>query len=182
MHVRYDYETEDILAVFADPDTARKALRRVRHVLGDPHRAVGVPLSPGRYQLADPSLPEVVHGAMQAAGVSIPLGALAGLGLAAAAVPAAGPMALAGLGLAGAIGGLVVGGMTGAIKRTGWDRDQAQFIEVPPDSQHMLVIVEASPAPARRETSRVVNILTRAGTIGFLDPTAYYAAHERAAV
>ena len=56
-------------------------------------------------------------------------------------MPAAGPLALAGLGLAGAIGGVVVGGMTGAIKRTRWDRDQARFIEVPPDSQYMLVIV-----------------------------------------
>jgi hypothetical protein len=95
-------------------------------------------------------------------------------------VPGAGTLVLAGLGLASAIGGFVVGGMTGAIKRTRWDRDPAPFIEVPPDSQCMLVNVEASPAPARRETSRVVGILTRAGAIGFLDPTAYYAAHERA--
>ena len=180
MHVRYDYETEDILAVFDNPEAAREAVRRVRQAIGDPHRAIAVPLAPGRYQLADVSLQEVVHGAMHSATTSVPLGALAGIGLAAVAVPAAGPVALAGLGLAGAIGGLVVGAMTGAIKRTRWDRDPAQFLEVPPDSEYMLVIVEASPALGRRETSRVMGILTRAGAIGFLDATAYYASHQRA--
>jgi hypothetical protein len=180
VRVRYDYETEDVLAVFPNPDTAREALRRVRQALADPHRAIAVPLSPGRCQLADVSLQEVVHGAMQTARLSVPLGALVGLGLAAAAVPGAGTLVLAGLGLAGAIGGFVVGGMTGAINHTRWDRDPAQFLEVPPDSQYMLVIVEASPAPARRETSKVVGILTRAGAIGFLDPAAYYAAQQHA--
>jgi len=180
MHVRYDYETEDILAVFDNPDAAREAVRRVRQAIGDPHRVTAMPLPPGRYQVADLSLPEVVHGAMHMAAKSVPLGILAGLGLAAAAVPGAGALALAGLGLAGAIGGLVVGAMTGAIERTRWDRDPAQFVEVPPDSEYMLVTVEASPAPGRRETSRVMGILVRAGALGFLDPGAYYAAREHA--
>jgi hypothetical protein len=79
---------------------------------------------------------------------------------------------------AGAIGGLIVGSMTGAIGRTRWDRDPAQFISVPPNSQYRLVIVEASPALAWRETSKVLRILARGGAIGFLDPTAYYAEHE----
>jgi hypothetical protein len=179
VHVSTDYETQDILAAFDNPDTAREALRRVREVLGDPHRAVGVPLEPGQYQLADTSLQEVVHGAVQAARLSLPAGALLGLGLAAAAIPGPGPLALAGMAFAGTIGGLVIGGLTGAIKRTRWDRDQARFLDVPPggSNNYTLVIVRASPAPARRETSRVLGILARAGAIGFLDPSAYYATH-----
>src|SRR5260370_11898500 len=82
MHVRPDYETEDILAVFSDPDNARAAVRRLRELLGDPHRVVGLPLELGRYQLADTSLQEVVHEARRTARIGIPLGALAGLGLA----------------------------------------------------------------------------------------------------
>jgi hypothetical protein len=80
---------------------------------------------------------------------------------------------------AGGVGGLVVGGLTGAIKRTRWDRDPAQFLVVPPGSNYMLVIARASPAPARRETSRTLGILARAGAMGFLDPAAYYAAHPQ---
>ena len=179
MHVRRDYETEDILAAFDDEETAREALRRVREALGDAHRAVGVPLEPGQYQLADASLQEVVHGAVRTARVSVPLGILAGLGVAAAAIPGAGLLALAGMAFAGGVGGLVVGGLTGAIKRTRWDRDPAQFLVVPPGSNYMLVIARASPAPARRETSRTLGILARAGAMGFLDPAAYYAAHPQ---
>jgi hypothetical protein len=182
MHVRSDYETVDILAVFDDPEAARDAVRRLRAELGDPHRVVGVPLEPGRYQLADTSVQEVVHGAAQAARVSVPLGALAGLGLAAVAIPGAGLVALAGMAAAGALGGFVVGGMTGAIKRTRWDRDPAGFLDVPPGSNYVLVIVRASPALARRETSRVIGLLVRAGALAFLDPTAYYAAHPEPVV
>src|SRR5438093_11289498 len=80
MHVRTDYETEDILAVFDDPERARAVIPGLRAELGDPHRVVAVPLPAGRYQLADTSLQEVVHDAMRAAGLSVPLGALAGLG------------------------------------------------------------------------------------------------------
>jgi hypothetical protein len=79
VHVRPDYETEDILAVFDDPDTAREALRRVRAALGDPHRVTAVPLALGRYQLADTSLQEVVHGAMRSARLSVPVGGAVGL-------------------------------------------------------------------------------------------------------
>jgi hypothetical protein len=178
MHVRTDYETEDILAVFDDPETARKVIRRLRAELGDPHRVVGVPLEPGRYQLADFSLQEVVHGAMSTARMSVPLGALAGLGLGAVAIPGVGLAALAGLALAGAVGGFVVGAMTGAIKRTRWDRDPAGFLDVPPGSHYTLVVVDASPALARRETSHVRGILVRSGAIAFLDPSAYYASRE----
>jgi hypothetical protein len=177
MHVRPDYETEDILAVFDDPETARDAVRRLRAELEDPHRVVAVPLEPGRYQLADTSLQEVVHGAVRAARVSVPLGALAGLGLGALAIPGVGLAALSGMAVAGAVGGFVVGGMTGAIKHTRWDRNTARFLDVPAGSTYMLVIARASPALARRETSRVIGLLARAGALGFLDPTAYYAAH-----
>jgi hypothetical protein len=135
-----------------------------------------VPLEPGRYALADTSLQEVVHGAVRAARLSVPLGALVGGGLAALAVPGVGPLALAGMAVAGAIGGFVVGGMTGAISRTRWGRDPAPALEVPQGSNYMLVIVRASPAPARRETSRVLGILARCGALGFLDATAFHAA------
>jgi hypothetical protein len=177
MHVRPDYETEDILAVFDDPEAARDAARRVREDLGDPDRVIGVPLEPGRYQLADASLQEVVHGAVRTARISVPVGALAGLGLGAAAIPGVGLAALAGVAAAGALGGFIVGGMAGAIQRTRWDRDPARFLEVPQGSRYMLVVVRASPAVGRRETSRVIRLLVRAGALGFLDPTAYYAAH-----
>src|SRR5437016_11360650 len=113
MDVRADYESEDILAVFNSPEAARDAARRVRAALGDPHRVVVVPLEPGRYALADTSLQEVVHGAVRAARLSVPLGALVGGGLAALAVSGVGSLALAGMAVAGAIGGFVVGGMTG---------------------------------------------------------------------
>jgi hypothetical protein len=179
MHVRPDYETEDILAAFSDPDKARPAMRHLREILGDPHRVVGLPLEPGRYQLVDASLQEVVHAARRTARIGMPLGALAGIGFAVAAIPGAGPLALAGMAFAGGIGGLVVGGLTGAIKQTRWDRDPAQFLVVPPGSGEMLVIVRASPAPAWRETSRVRGTLVRCGAIGFLDPTAYYATHPQ---
>jgi hypothetical protein len=179
MHVRPDYETEDILAVFDHPDTAREAVRRIREELRDPHRVVGVPLEPGSYQLADASLQGIVHSVVRTARVGVPLGVMAGLGLAALAIPGVGALALAGMAVAGAIGGLVVGGLTGAIKRMRWDRDPAQFLDVPPGSDYMLVIVRASPAPARRETSRVLGLLVRAGARAFLDPGVYYATHQR---
>jgi outer membrane lipoprotein SlyB len=175
MHVRTDYETEDILAVFGDAEAARSAARGVRAMVNDPHRVTVLPLKPGRYQLADTRLQEVVHGAVRSARISVPAGALTGLGLAAMSLPGIGPGALAGMAAAGALGGLVVGGMIGAINRTRWDRDPANFIEVPPDASHMLVLVRASSAPARRETSRVIGALVRARALAFLDPTAYYA-------
>src|SRR4030088_2385636 len=137
MHVRPDYETEDILAVFDDPGRARRAVQRLRADLGDPHRVVAVPLQPGRYQVADASLQEVVHGALRTARVSIPVGALAGVGLGAVAIPGVGLAALAGLAVAGALGGFVVGGMTGAIKRTRCDPDVAGFFISPPRSKGM---------------------------------------------
>jgi hypothetical protein len=177
MHVRPDYETEDILAVFDDPESARRAVQRLRADLGDPHRVIAVPLQPGRYQVADTSLQEVVHGALRTARVSIPVGALAGVGLGAVAIPGVGLAALAGLAVAGALGGLTVGGMIGAIKRTRWDRDMARFLIVPPGSNSVLVIARASPAPARRETGHVIGFLVRAGARALLDPTAYYATH-----
>ena len=177
MHVRPDYETEDILAVFDDPESARRAVQRLRADLGDPHRVIAIPLPPGRYQVADTSLQEVVHGALRTARVSIPVGALAGVGLGAVAIPGVGLAALAGLAVAGALGGFVVGGMTGAIKRTRWDRDMAGFLTIPPGSNSVLVIARASPAPARRETGHVIGFLVRAGARAFLDPTAYYATH-----
>ena len=93
MHVKPDYETEDILAVFDDPETGTERGRRLREYLGDAHRVVVGPLEPGRYQMADTSLHEVVHGAMRASQVSVPLGALAGLGLGAAAIPGVGTSA-----------------------------------------------------------------------------------------
>jgi hypothetical protein len=89
------------------------------------------------------------------------------------------PLGLAGMVFAGGIGGLVVGGLTGAIKRTRWDRDPAQFLLVAPGSDYLLVIVRASPASARRETSRVLGTLVRSGAMAFLDPTAYYATHPQ---
>jgi hypothetical protein len=178
MDVRNDYETQDILAVFDSREAADEAVQRVIRVIGDRHRVKEMPLAPGRYQLADISLQEVVHGAVRAVTRSVPLGALAGAGLAVAAVPGVGPLVLAAMAFAGAIGGFVVGSMTGAIASTRWDRDPAPFIDVPPSSHYRLVIVEASPAPAWRETSKVLRILARGGAIGFLDPTAYYAEHE----
>jgi hypothetical protein len=98
----------------------------------------------------------------RAARASVPLGGLAGLGLSTVAIPDVGLTALTALAVAGALGGFMVGGMTGAIKRTRWDRDPAGFLEVPPGSHYTLVIVSASPAPARRETARVMGILVRA--------------------
>jgi hypothetical protein len=93
------------------------------------------------------------------------------------AIPGVGLAALAGLAVAGALGGFVVGGMTGAITRTRWDRDVAGFLIVPPGSNSVLVIARASPAPARRETGHVIGFLVRAGARALLDPTAYYATH-----
>jgi hypothetical protein len=177
MHPQLDYEMEDILAVFDNPDAAREAVRRAREIVGDPHRVMAVPLPRGRYQVADLSVQEIVHGAMRTARKSVPLGTLAGLGMAALALPGAGAVAMAGMALAGAVGGLVVGGMTGAIARSRWDPNPADVLTVPPDSQAMLVIVRASPAPARKETSRVLSVLARAGAVAFLDPAAYYANH-----
>jgi hypothetical protein len=177
MHVTPDYETEDILAVFDNRRAAGTAVQRVRDFLDQPHRVVAVPLEPESYQLADRSLQEVVHGAVRAARVSVPLGVLTGLGLGAVAVPGVGLAALAGIGVAGAIGGFVVGGMTGAITHTRFDSDEAERLRVPPGSEYLLVVARASPAPAARETSRVIGLLVRAGAIAFLDSTAYYAAY-----
>jgi hypothetical protein len=174
MDVRTDYETEDIIAVFDDPEVARRAARRVRVALGDPRKVSVVPLPPGRYQLADNRLQEVLQGAVRSARLSVPLGALAGLGLAAVALPGVGPVAIAGLAAAGAVGGLVVGSMIGAINRTRWDPDPAPFIDVGPDSRRMAVIVQASPALGRRETTRAIRHLARGGAIAFLDPTTFH--------
>jgi hypothetical protein len=149
MHVRSGYETEHILAVFDDPEVVRNAARRLREYLRDPGRVVVIPLEPGRYQLADTSLQTVVHGAIRAARISVSLGVLVGLGL-------VGLAALAGIGAAGALGGFVIGGMTGAIKHTQWNPDTARFLTVPPGSNYMLLIARASPAPSRRETSRII--------------------------
>src|SRR4030088_2911252 len=110
MHVRPDYETEDILAVFDDPESARRAVQRLRADLGDPHRVIAVPLQPGRYQVADTSLQEVVHGALRTARVSVPMGALAGVGLGAVAIPGVGLAALAGLVVTGVPGRFALGG------------------------------------------------------------------------
>jgi hypothetical protein len=93
------------------------------------------------------------------------------------AIPGVGLAALAGLAVAGALGGFVVGGMTGAITRTRWDRDVAGFLIVPPGSNSVLVIARANPSPARRETGHVIGFLVRAGALALLDPTAYYATH-----
>jgi hypothetical protein len=127
MHVQPDYETEDILAVFDNPGRAREAVRRLREELGDPHKVVGVPLKPGRYQAADFAAVQVVRGAAHGVVAGLPIGALAGLGLA-SAVPGVGPFVLLGMAAAGAFGGLVLGGFTGAITRTRWGRLPAEVV------------------------------------------------------
>jgi hypothetical protein len=173
MHVHRDYEPEDILAVFDRPDRARQAVRS----LGlDERSMVVVPLEPGRYQLSDRRLAEEAHGAFRGAAIGVPLGALAGVG-AAFALPGVGPFAAGALMLAGGLGGLVVGGLTGAITRIRWDRNPAAFVEVPEGSEYVLVIVHAPAAPSRRDARRLMLALERAGALGFLDPTAYYATH-----
>ena len=173
MHVHPDYETVDILAVFPRPELADAAARRVREMVSDTDSVLTRPLPAGRYALADTSVADVARGA----GAGVPIGAVVGLGVG-AALTGAGPVTMAGLALAGMVGGLVIGGMSGAIARTRWNRDPADGLDVSRDGEYTLLHVHASPALGRREAQRVMRELMDTGAIAFLDPTAYFARRE----
>ena len=86
-----------------------------------------------------------------------------------------GPFALVGATAAGALAGLAAGGLRG-IASTYWTDTGQEFLDVPPHSEYVLVVVPAGATADRRHHARAMRTLLRAGALAFLEPTAYPAA------
>lgn len=162
MDAQRDYETEPTVAVFDSPDDARRAVSELRARRFDIAAIGEEPLAPGRYQAEDPSLWEVTAGMIRGALLGAPVGVLFGIGQAALLPSEPTRLVLAG----GVLGGALLGAYFGAIQRTRFDDDQAEWVDVPDGARRELVAVYTSgPAP------RIRQLLRRTGARAFLDPT-----------
>ncbi len=169
MKTQLDYETDSTLAVFESAAQANLAASRLQAMKISTDAIRHVPLAPGIYQLADPSLGEEVAGILRGAEFGLPAGAALGLGVA-ASLGGAGPEVFAGLAGAGALVGAIVGSMDGAAVRARYDDDVAESIELPAGSSALLLVVETH---SDGTTGQARNALKHAGALAFLDPELY---------
>jgi hypothetical protein len=167
VRIQTDYETELTLAVFASPVQAEEAVLALRSAAVPDEAIQLTALGSGTYQCVDPFLGEEFSGVLSGAGFGAPIGAALAVGVAmplAATWDVVAWLAVAGFG-AGALVGSIIGSAVGAH----YDDDIAQEIYISPDSLAVIVVTETSNYHTRR--ARVA--LSRAGAIGFLDPSLY---------
>ena len=174
MDAQSDYETEPTIAVFDRPEAAHTAVEQLRARRFDIAAIEEQPLASGRYQAEDSSPWEVGAGMLRGALWGAPVGLLLGVGQIAllwtridhVALPWIGTALLLEVLAGGLVGGAVLGAYIGAMQRTRFDDDEAEWVDVPADGARELVAVFTSgPAPRIRE------VLRGAGARAFLDPT-----------
>ncbi len=162
MDAQRDYETEPTIAVFDSPEDAHRAVARLRARRFDVAAIEEEPLAPGRYQVEDPSLWEVGAGLLRGALFGAPVGLLFGIGQAALLPSEPTRLVLAG----GILGGAILGGFIGAVQRTRFDDDEAEWVEVSDGgAREALAVYTSGPAP------RIRRVLRQTGARAFLDPT-----------
>ena len=105
-----------VAAVFTSRDAAEAAVADLRrHGLGDPQLGMAIH-GPGRYVFEDAEEPEMVRDTETGVEVGVPIGILAGMTIAALAVPGVGPVGVGGIiaiGLSAGLGGGMLGGYLG---------------------------------------------------------------------
>jgi hypothetical protein len=170
MDIQTDYETDTTLAVFRSNEAASQAVRQLELRGIRPESLRHVPLSTGRFQLADTSILEEAAGALRGAEIGIPVGAVLGLGLA-VSVAGGTPTVLAGLAGAGAMAGALLGGLEGAVLRTHFDDDVASMLEVAPGDGSTLIVIATSSADGTTRHARKEQ--RDAGAIAFLDQATF---------
>jgi hypothetical protein len=155
-----------ILAVFDSPEQAGVARAWLRHLV-DPSRIEEMPLNPGRYQLADINRALEVRTAIRGASAGAALGAL--LGLLVAAFPGIAPFPALGWAAAGALGGVVSGGLR-SLGRIRWDDEGHAVVEVPANRPYTLLIVKRGVPLDQRTPRRIVRALAQNGALAFIEP------------
>jgi hypothetical protein len=153
--------------VFHGRASAERAIEELR-ALGLQETEIGVALAPaGTYQLAEGSSSETLRAVLTGAAAGLPLGSLAGVALAAFALPAVGAVGLGGMLMAlpgGALWGAVVGGYSGMALKLRTDSGSDTWCTVPLEGGDVLVTASGG---ARREQIR--EIMLRQGARCFLD-------------
>jgi hypothetical protein len=163
--------TPDYLpAVFESRDKAEAAVAELM-ALGLPEADLGIAISnlaPGWYRLLDEEERDEAFGMVRGVEIGLPAGAIAGVALAAFAIPGVGTV-LGGGGLAlagaGAFWGTFWGAWVGLMRKTHWTDNEERWTEVPMDAGDVLVLTRPG-----HHFDQVQHILTRHGALFFLDP------------
>lgn len=168
MEAQLDYELDITLAVFDTPQQAVDGVSALRRA-GVAAQAISqVTIGPGTYAVEDSSVAEEQGGAGRGIAVGTPVGlAVAGLTVALAGLD---PSVATAIVVAGGTSGFVLGGYVGAIARTRYDDDVANWVRVPEGKAAYVVMTEV-PSAAVRECAKVRRTLRHAGAAAFLDTT-----------
>ena len=139
--------SEDLVAaVFPTREQAEAAIEDLRSQgFADDDIGLVVP-EPGRYRVEDHESEEIGRGIVTGAAIGVPIGSLAGLALAAVAVPGVGVLGLSGLAiglLGGGFWGAFIGSFGGLVARIAAGADEEHWCEIPVDSSEILVIAQA---------------------------------------
>ena len=168
METQLDYEADVLLAVFPSASVAAEAERTLE--------AAGIessqsPLTPGRYQLADMRSGSRFRAGIGAAIVGAIVGGGIGAGFALWLFGASG-MVIAGLAVAGAFGGAIVGSMFGIERVSRYDDNVATSMQISPESSAVVVRARIPPTGAHESAREIVE---RAGAVALLDVPTYEA-------
>lgn len=163
--------TPDVLpAVFPSREQAEAAVAEIR-ALGLPEEDLGIAiadLEPGWYLLLDDEERSEAFGMVRGVEIGLPAGAIAGVALAAFAIPGVGTV-LGGGGLAlagaGAFWGTFWGAWAGLMSKAHWNEDEERWTNVPMEAGDVLVISRPG-----HHYDQVRRILTRHGALFFLAP------------
>lgn len=166
----HDRRSGSILAVFDRPERARVAYRRLSEFV-DPSHLEAVPLSPGHYPLADINRALEARSAIRGASAGAALGAL--VGLLVAALPGPGLFPALGWAAAGALGGVITGGLR-SLGRVRWDDEGRTVFEVPENRGYTLLIVKPGVPSDQGCRQRIVRTLVRNGALAFVEPAAAF--------
>ena len=169
METQADYEADVNLAVFRSQDAADIAARALR-TAGIEHTQTA--LLPGRYQVADPRLRKYTRSIVGAAVAGAVVGAIIGVAFGLWLFGSAWHIATW-LGVAGAGGGAVIGGLVGLQVSARYDADVAGTIEVAAEPVAVLITTRTSHASPGHAHER--EILRRTGAIALLDVPSYEA-------
>jgi len=160
---------EVIPAVFGTREQAEAAIAELRERgFTDDDIGIAVP-QPGKYALpAEEELQETWKGFVKGAAIGVPIGALAGFGLASLVVPGWGVIGLGGALLFalrdGALWGAALGGGFGLYSKIRWNPEEDRWCEIPLGGDDILVVVRAG-----RRFDEARGILERHGARCFLD-------------
>jgi hypothetical protein len=166
-----DLVTPPILpAVFESRAQAEAAIADLKaHGLDEDQLGIAMlDIEPGDYRLLDEEERNELFGLIRGAEVGAPVGALAGIALAAFAIPGIGTVISGGgLAVAGvsAYWGALCGAWAGLLRKTHYNADEERWVEIPMQSDDVLVVIKPD-----HHYEEIHRILLANGARYFLDP------------